>query len=160
MLRYYSATMKSPSYSTRGLSDHRYLALALFCVLLVVLYSVSTGGGRDPAASSLKVATWNMAAINNNPFEYWLTISDDPKYNELMSRVEALVKTPGAKNVPVSDIFTEDMFKRLLKEMRGRWAGLDAATQSCRLTPRCRSSRSFSATRTSAASAWCPCRTA
>ena len=34
-----------------------------------------------------QVATWNIAAVNNNPFEYWIT-HDDAQYNELMKRVQ------------------------------------------------------------------------
>ena len=28
-------------------------------------------GGTAHAAPQLRVVTWNIAAINNNPFEYW-----------------------------------------------------------------------------------------
>ena len=35
-----------------------------------------------PEKSTLRVATWNIAAINNNPFEYWIT-HDDADYNRL-----------------------------------------------------------------------------
>ena len=34
----------------------------------------------------LSVATWNLAAINNNPFEYWISHSDE-SYKELMDQV-------------------------------------------------------------------------
>ena len=34
----------------------------------------------------LTVSTWNIAAINNNPFEYWITYPDDPEYEKLMVR--------------------------------------------------------------------------
>ena len=35
-----------------------------------------------------RASTWNVAAINNNPFEYWIT-HDDPDYLKLMSDVQA-----------------------------------------------------------------------
>jgi hypothetical protein len=35
----------------------------------------------------VRVATWNIAAVNNNPFEYWVTHSD-PAYNHLMEGVQ------------------------------------------------------------------------
>jgi hypothetical protein len=35
----------------------------------------------------LRVMTWNVAAVNNNPFEYFVT-HDDPAYNRLMADVE------------------------------------------------------------------------
>ena len=37
--------------------------------------------------STINVATWNVAAINNNPFEYWITHSDE-EYNALMEAVQ------------------------------------------------------------------------
>ena len=36
----------------------------------------------------ITAATWNLAAVNNNPFEYWIT-HDDPAYVKLMKDVEA-----------------------------------------------------------------------
>ena len=45
---------------------------------------------------SLKVVSWNIAAINNNPFEYWIT-HDDPDYLRLMNDVQArAMRTPRA----------------------------------------------------------------
>ena len=45
---------------------------------------------------SLKVVSWNIAAINNNPFEYWIT-HDDPDYLRLMNDVQArAMRTPCA----------------------------------------------------------------
>ena len=43
------------------------------------------------------MATWNIAAINNNPFEYWIT-HDDKAYNKLMSDVQAFVSEPGDRD--------------------------------------------------------------
>ena len=37
--------------------------------------------------STVNVATWNAAAINNNPFEYWITHSDQES-NALMDAVQ------------------------------------------------------------------------
>ncbi|KAK1740551.1 hypothetical protein QTG54_008646 [Skeletonema marinoi] len=51
----------------------------------------------------LTVSTWNVAAINNNPFEYWITYNEP--YENLM--------TPGDRDVPVQDVFNEDMFSKL-----------------------------------------------
>ena len=36
---------------------------------------------------NLTVATWNVAAINNNPFEYWISYPD-LSYNEFMQDIE------------------------------------------------------------------------
>jgi hypothetical protein len=72
------------------------------------------------AGRKLTVATWNIAAINNNPFEYWITYKENPKYEELMIKVEQFLESPGDKDVPVSAVFTENMFTQLdtrLKEV-------------------------------------------
>jgi hypothetical protein len=42
----------------------------------------------------LSALTWNLAAINNNPFEYWIT-HDDAAYNALMEGVSAFIDDPG-----------------------------------------------------------------
>jgi hypothetical protein len=44
----------------------------------------------------LNAITWNMAAINNNPFEYWIT-TEDAAYNKLMEDVSEFINNPGAK---------------------------------------------------------------
>jgi len=99
-------------HDRRLFSDHRLVTFLFVCVSLVVMYAMSL---RESSPTKLNVATWNLAAINNNPFEYWLTIQDDPKYSDLMSKVEGMVKNPGPRNVLVNEIFTEDMFRRLVK---------------------------------------------
>ena len=65
------------------------------------------------AGRKLAVTTWNIAAINNNPFEYWITYNEEPKYEELMVKVEQFLENPGDKDVPVSQVFTETMFSDL-----------------------------------------------
>jgi len=72
----------------------------------------------------LQVATWNIAAINNNPFEYWITYDENPEYEILMTKIEKFLESPGDKDVPVSAVFTEDMFSDLEKRMDG--AGWDS----------------------------------
>ena len=42
----------------------------------------------------MRVATWNIAAVNNNPFEYWITHSD-ADYNKLMEDVQSFIDQPG-----------------------------------------------------------------
>eukprot|EP00933_Yihiella_yeosuensis_P058153 TRINITY_DN5841_c0_g2_i1.p1 TRINITY_DN5841_c0_g2~~TRINITY_DN5841_c0_g2_i1.p1 ORF type:complete len:525 (+),score=120.70 TRINITY_DN5841_c0_g2_i1:35-1609(+) len=71
------------------------------------------------------VATWNLAAINNNPFEYWITHSDaDGAYDELMKAVEELIENPGEDDITVAKVLGKDQFEELL-EMMGRegWEG-------------------------------------
>ena len=66
------------------------------------------------AASMGKLTTlsWNMAAINNNPFEYWLT-HPDKAYSTLMEDVERLISDPGTFDEPVQNVFTDAMYKEL-----------------------------------------------
>lgn len=72
----------------------------------------------------MKALTWNIAAINNNPFEYWIT-SDDPSYNQLMGKVSKFIETPGSADVTVGSIFTDQMYDRLEKLMiEAHWTGI------------------------------------
>jgi hypothetical protein len=76
-------------------------------------------------AGQVIAVTWNIAAINNNPFEYWIT-HDDADYNKLMVDVQEFISSPGARDVPVGDVFTAAMWTELKAEMAGRgWSGLD-----------------------------------
>eukprot|EP00927_Polykrikos_kofoidii_P077781 TRINITY_DN7468_c0_g3_i1.p1 TRINITY_DN7468_c0_g3~~TRINITY_DN7468_c0_g3_i1.p1 ORF type:complete len:585 (+),score=103.67 TRINITY_DN7468_c0_g3_i1:91-1755(+) len=77
---------------------------------------------------TLSVITWNIAAINNNPFEYWIT-HDDPEYVELMIRIEHFIDTPGDRDITLADVFAAD--GRRYAELRAcmaaeGWEGLDA----------------------------------
>ena len=47
-------------------------------------------------ASTVRAVTWNIAAINNNPFEYWIT-HEDADYNKLMVDVQDFISAPGEK---------------------------------------------------------------
>ena len=84
------------------------------------------------AGRKLSIATWNIAAINNNPFEYWITYKENPKYEELMSKVEQFLENPGSNDVAVSDVFTETMFTKLetrfkdvgWQSVRNYWEGV------------------------------------
>lgn len=67
----------------------------------------------------LQVATWNIAAINNNPFEYWITYKENPAYEQLMVDIETFLEEPGDKDVLVPNVFTESMFDELDKRLTG-----------------------------------------
>mmetsp|Transcript_36293 Transcript_36293/g.55758 ORF Transcript_36293/g.55758 Transcript_36293/m.55758 type:complete len:629 (+) Transcript_36293:14-1900(+) len=69
------------------------------------------------AGRRLAVTTWNIAAINNNPFEYWMTVEGNPNYEKVMIDVENFLEDPGDKDVLVSSIFTEEMFSQLDKRI-------------------------------------------
>lgn len=71
------------------------------------------------AGKRLTVATWNIAAINNNPFEYWITYKENPHYEEIMAKVEQFLEEPGDKDVTVSNVFTENMFTKLDARLQG-----------------------------------------
>ena len=116
---------------------------------------------------SLKVVSWNIAAINNNPFEYWIT-HDDPDYLRLMNDVQAramrtpcaalassnpahaahvashtprahnrpilraqrFIDDPADRDVPVSEVFTQEMWAELRRRMGDAgWAGVDATAE-------------------------------
>lgn len=62
------------------------------------------------------VATWNVAAINNNPFEYWVTYPDDA-YNQFMTGVEQVLND-SEEDVLVNLVFTDEMFSELLSDMK------------------------------------------
>lgn len=69
------------------------------------------------ARRSLSIATWNIAAINNNPFEYWITYDENPEYERIMTKIEEFLENPGPKDVEVNKVFTEEMFGRLEERM-------------------------------------------
>lgn len=83
--------------------------------------AAATNGLANMAASKrqLQVSTWNIAAINNNPFEYWITYDENPEYEKIMTNIEAFLEKPGSQDVLVSDVFTEEMFGELEKRMDG-----------------------------------------
>jgi len=92
---------------------------------LLVVVAWFSFGGSAPERSTLRVATWNIAAINNNPFEYWIT-HDDADYNALMEGVQSFIDQPGERDVPVSQVFTPAMWAELKALMRAQgWSGVD-----------------------------------
>ena len=120
--------------NSRDKYNPRYLlvgGLALFVTLFTAQRLFFSDG--EPFFSSrtadnglLSAVTWNIAAINNNPFEYWIT-NDDPAYNELMKKVSTFITDPGEKDVPVSEVFTDAMFDQLMKSMKSTvtWEGIE-----------------------------------
>ena len=63
----------------------------------------------------LKAATWNIAAVNNNPFDYWVTYPDKG-YSDFMIRVEHVISKQN--ELLVSQIFTESiLFLELVQEL-------------------------------------------
>jgi len=82
------------------------------------------------AGGELRCATWNIAAINNNPFEYYATLDEDDGYDKLMLAVQGFIDAPGDRDVCVSEVLTPPMFKRLKDAMSSLgWAGVDQVEQ-------------------------------
>jgi len=79
----------------------------------------SKGGAR------LRVLSWNVAAVNNNPFEYWIT-HPSPSYKQLMQSVEDFIVQPGEDDVRVDQVFTDAMFRRLVEKMRAHMKDVSA----------------------------------
>jgi hypothetical protein len=67
----------------------------------------------------LAITTWNIAAINNNPFEYWITYKENPDYEKLMINIENFLETPGDQDVKVKQVFTQAMFNKLDSRLVG-----------------------------------------
>jgi hypothetical protein len=78
---------------------------------------ISALAKMQTAGRTLSVATWNVAAINNNPFEYWITMDDNPEYEKLMAGVESFIAAPMEHDIPVNQVFTEEMYNRLDAKM-------------------------------------------
>jgi hypothetical protein len=79
--------------------------------------SLSTDGFDfdDKPLMPLVAASWNVSAVNNNPFEYWVTYPD-PTYNALMQGVQDFIDDP-EQDVAVAEIFTDVMFDELCREL-------------------------------------------
>ena len=77
--------MSTQGGQNNALSKCACVVATLCCVVLI--YRVSNPASATRQLSSpkeLNIATWNIAAINNNPFEYWITYDDNPVYQQLM----------------------------------------------------------------------------
>jgi hypothetical protein len=73
---------------------------------------------------SLNIISWNIAAVNNNPFEYWIT-HNDAGYNKLMVGIQDFIDEPGSRDLAVAQVFTQEMFDDLIKNMALEgWGGL------------------------------------
>ena len=83
--------------------------------------------GRDDEFQRLRpirAASWNVSAVNTNPFEYWVTHAD-PDYNMLMTAVQNFIDNP-EQDIAVMAIFTETMYLELKSEMQEqKMTGLD-----------------------------------
>ena len=113
-----------PKLSAEKPNMRRRICMAI-SVLLGAAVILGRGTLREWTESGeLNLVTWNIAAINNNPFEYWIT-HEDADYNKLMIDVQEFISSPGTRDVPVGDVFTPAMWAELKQEMSTRgWSGL------------------------------------
>ncbi len=102
-----------------------------FCAAAALLMMVLRGLVREEmhGNDSLNVVSWNIAAINNNPFEYWIT-HEDADYNRLMYAVQGFIDAPGERDVAVSAVFGNSQWLELKELMRAEgWSGLARTEQ-------------------------------
>lgn len=92
--------------------DDKMLMDELGCTYLARLPGIGSDGPLK-----LRVATWNIAAVNNNPFEYWVTHQSD-EYAKLMNDVQHFVDSPGERDFYVRDVLTDEMFQQLVLDMK------------------------------------------
>jgi len=101
-----------------------------FSLLITTAFSPMASFATSAAAQcdgkeKFDILNWNIAAINNNPFEYWISYDNDA-YNNLMDDVQEFINNPGENDVRVSEVFTDSMFNdlKVLMEKHG-WTGLE-----------------------------------
>lgn len=79
------------------------------------------------APERIATITWNIAAINNNPFEFWVS-HHAPEYLLLMEKARSYIEDKDSQNDhEVFNIFTDEMFATLKQDMVdvGMGEGLD-----------------------------------
>lgn len=78
----------------------------------------------------IKTMTWNIAAINNNPFEYWIT-TDDSGYSLMMVAIQNFINQPASKDVDIAQLFTAEMVHELQGLMEAKqWKGVEEAVNA------------------------------
>eukprot|EP00292_Cryptomonas_paramecium_P013525 CAMPEP_0113663186 /NCGR_PEP_ID=MMETSP0038_2-20120614/996_1 /TAXON_ID=2898 /ORGANISM="Cryptomonas paramecium" /LENGTH=222 /DNA_ID=CAMNT_0000578173 /DNA_START=231 /DNA_END=896 /DNA_ORIENTATION=+ /assembly_acc=CAM_ASM_000170 len=70
----------------------------------------------DNLSDDIMAVTWNIAAVNNNPFEYWVT-HNDPAYNVLMADVQSVMDSPGEHDDELGSVMTDIMMDELCHDM-------------------------------------------
>eukprot|EP01063_Lacrimia_lanifica_P013105 TRINITY_DN19746_c0_g1_i1.p1 TRINITY_DN19746_c0_g1~~TRINITY_DN19746_c0_g1_i1.p1 ORF type:complete len:536 (+),score=175.84 TRINITY_DN19746_c0_g1_i1:39-1646(+) len=113
----------------------RYFLLICLAALVVVMGKLAgharpAGGTGEIGAGTFQAATWNVASINNNPFEYWVSGAGDT-YDRMMTTFARVVERPEAhEDLEVQEVFTEDMFEQLFYEMEhAGWKRLPQARE-------------------------------
>jgi len=119
--------MSTQGGQNNALSKCACVVATLCCVVLIYRVSNPAAARQLSSPKELNIATWNIAAINNNPFEYWITYDDNPVYQQLMVDLEGVVRSPGGEqDVQVEKVFTQPMFDQLIASMKNiGWENLD-----------------------------------
>eukprot|EP00808_Paulinella_micropora_P022429 g10381.t1 len=83
-----------------------------------------------PVGLPFRVLTWNLGSVNTNPFEFHLANPDD-EYNKLMSAVEDFFQNPGARDIPVKEVFTDQFYNQLMITLGGKlaWEGTEEVSK-------------------------------
>lgn len=86
--------------------------------------------GSEALRNELVCVTWNVAAINNNPFEYWVT-HDNAAYLQLMEEVQTFIDKPTEEqDLEVGGVFSDTLFEELAEAMVAEgWSGVDETRQ-------------------------------
>eukprot|EP00277_Geminigera_cryophila_P024310 CAMPEP_0179467202 /NCGR_PEP_ID=MMETSP0799-20121207/48387_1 /TAXON_ID=46947 /ORGANISM="Geminigera cryophila, Strain CCMP2564" /LENGTH=466 /DNA_ID=CAMNT_0021272487 /DNA_START=73 /DNA_END=1472 /DNA_ORIENTATION=- len=82
-----------------------------------IIMRASSSSSTGPKIEEVRVATWNIASVNNNPFEYWVS-HPDPAYNELMEGVQDFIDNPGQRDVSIEDVLDVSMVGQLFADLR------------------------------------------
>lgn len=106
------------AYQSKSKSNIKYWVLGAGMTVLILylakplLSNEANLPGATKKPGEFDVVSWNMAAVNNNPFEYWIS-SKDKAYNKMMDDVAAFIENPGSKDVEVKEILTPARFTQL-----------------------------------------------
>ena len=76
---------------------------------------------KGETQNDLKVASWNIAAPNNNPFEFWVA-HNSAEYNDLMLAIQKFIDHPGPVEPRICSIFTPQMYGELRAELASNGA--------------------------------------
>ena len=111
-----------PYGSTNTLAGSRKKDFAKFHRTASAPYTLENDGressavGNAPRRQELKVITWNIAAPNKNPFEFWVT-HNNTEYNEMMLTIQRYIDNPKPFELKICNIFTNEMYQELRNEL-------------------------------------------
>mmetsp|Transcript_73693 Transcript_73693/g.196058 ORF Transcript_73693/g.196058 Transcript_73693/m.196058 type:complete len:552 (-) Transcript_73693:622-2277(-) len=74
---------------------------------------------QSKTLAKLSVVSWNTAAPNKNPFEYW-SMHEIKEYDELMLAVQKCIDEPSKLDTSLVEIFTDSMYRDLRRELEAQ----------------------------------------